>query len=196
MKRLAVTFPSTILIGWLIWLLLPFLLPFLVLAFLVPIVSAGVLVAYLGCVTVYRRWSAYEAGWQRPVMVDPIYAYDADQTPTVDYSNEYRANLLRFAIIGNSVGFAAGRMVPKYASRKAWDDYTAFMRLAEALYNYGGKRGLGWGNGWGIGRFSVEVRRGVLVLPRPASQPPRVNWIAGSNNTKSTAYTQNMVVIQ
>lgn len=196
MKRFTFTFTGTLLIGWLIWVLMPFILPFLILAFLVPIVSAGVLVAFMACVSLYRRWAEYEANWTRPVMVDPVYAYDVSATPTVDYSNEYRANLLRFAIIGNSVGFSAGRLIPRYASRKAWDTYTAYMRHAEALYNYGGQRGLGWGAGWGIGRFSVEVRRGILALPHPIGQPPRVNWIAGQNNTESTTYRQDMVISQ
>lgn len=195
MKLFAVTVPGFALLGWLIWILLPLILPFVVLALVAPIVSAGVLVAYLGCLSLYRRWKEYEAGWQRPVVVDQAFAFDAD-TPTMDYSQDFRDNLIRFAIIANSVGFPIRRMVPKYSSKAAWTVYTAFMTEAEVLFNYKGTKGLGWAQGWTVGKFTTRVRNGDIALPRPEAKPPVIQWITRDYGTQNTERAQRTLVLR
>lgn len=186
MKFFAVTVPGFALLGWLIYFLLPLILPFVLFALVAPIVSAGVLVAYLGCVSILRRWR----GFERPQLVDPAFTQVAPRGPQLDYAYDFRHNLMRFTLIGNSVGFGVRRLVPHYMDRSAWDVYTDWHVEQGSLRDYGGRHGFDWARDWSWRRYADEMRAGRLPLPHPSSPPPAIVWVAREISTLRSARTQ------
>lgn len=185
MKNLAFTGPATLLTAWLIWLTLPLLLPFIVLALALPLVTVGAWVSILACLSLYRQWRKREftdlpIGEQvvhNPVspiniMQPSMFATDTPM-PKVDYTAAYETELYNFAVVGNLKGFGSTKLIPTYVKRAGWDYYTARLVEAGALVNDNGFR---WAPGYGEGHplpyLKIQIRLGQITFPPPYPNDP------------------------
>lgn len=121
------------------------------------------------------------------------HSYDVGGGPVIeddgrlDNSIGWRQETIKFAIIGNSLGFSQ-RAMAGHVSRASWETYKGLLVDAGALVS--DKSGTTWADGWGIGRLGAELRHEVLSLPCPNGRAPVVRWIGPDSHTQRTQHTQ------
>lgn len=186
MKLFAVTVPAAALLGYAITLAWDDLRPFVVAAIVLPLLSVSLTAAVLASWRVARWMPVTEPAVQAPMqtvqtVLPRVSAYDmtAPAMPARDYTEEWRAQIIRFALVGNDVGFPWLRMRP-YVGRAGWDTYTDIMAEMGALTTYPRTQ---WVAGYGQGDrpvryFARHVLASRWVPPSPDKPAPAVTWIS------------------
>jgi hypothetical protein len=123
------------------------------------------------------RWVQSESGGNR----SPVLKFNAEDSigvrqPDIVQQEEWRTSMQVFVYWGNRLGWSQGKMCGgprKLMSRTAWEDYAHLLRDEKILY-VKPRCHTRWLGDWDLRKLQVCLRHGLLPLPYPDKEPPKI----------------------
>lgn len=122
--------------------------------------------------------------------VEAVRLAQAEQHSEPDgHRAEWDSALTRFALLGDMSGFG-WRSMCRFTSREDWQTCMDLLYGARVLTPPRGNIPAAWSERWSYRGFRVALKREVLSLPYPATEPPIVQWSRPVTLTHARSHTR------